>query len=139
MSGTEVYHQEPCGSGWMPIGGVVNKDGSANPRLDKAANPNWKRICDTIPGYAEWEKDHYQRLAGDIITLQDNDEKCDAKLSSFVLTSRRKKAKHVHSFIHFCVASGSLDNNACITAASSTRKINTRCGDIHMNATKKKH
>ena len=32
-------------------------------------NPNWKRICETIPGYAEWKKDHYERLAGDIITL----------------------------------------------------------------------
>jgi hypothetical protein len=48
---------------------VVNKDGSANPRLNKAANPNWQRICETIPGYAEWKKDHYERLAGDIITL----------------------------------------------------------------------
>ena len=69
LSGTEVYHQEPYGSGWVPLGGVVNKDGSANPRLNKAANPNWKRICDTIPGYADWKADHYQRLAGDIITL----------------------------------------------------------------------
>jgi 5'-nucleotidase len=69
LCGTEVYHQEPYGSGWVPLGGVVTKDGSANPRLNKAANPNWKRICDAIPGYAEWKKDHYERLAGDIITL----------------------------------------------------------------------
>jgi len=69
LAGTEVYHQEPYGSGWVPLGGVVNKDGSANPRLNKKANPNWQRICDTIPGYAEWKKDHYERLAGDIITL----------------------------------------------------------------------
>jgi 5'-nucleotidase len=69
LCGTEVYHQEPYGSGWVPLGGVVNKDGSANPRLNKKANPNWQRICDTIPGYAEWKKDHYERLAGDIITL----------------------------------------------------------------------
>ena len=47
----QVYHQEPYGSGWTPVGGVINKDGSSNPRLNKAANPNWKRICDTIPGY----------------------------------------------------------------------------------------
>lgn len=69
LAGTEVYHQEPENSTWVPVGGVVTKTGDANPRLNKKANPNWQRICDTIPGYAEWKKEHYERLAGDIITL----------------------------------------------------------------------
>jgi hypothetical protein len=69
LGGTEVYHQEPYGSQWVPVGGVVDKLGTNNPRLNKAANPNWQRICETIPGYAEWKKDHYQKLAGDIVTL----------------------------------------------------------------------
>jgi glycosyltransferase involved in cell wall biosynthesis len=69
LAGTEVYHQEPENSTWVPVGGVITKTGDANPRLNKKANPNWQRICDTIPGYADWKKEHYERLAGDIITL----------------------------------------------------------------------
>jgi len=69
LSGTEVYHQESYGSAWVPLGGVVKKDGSSNARLNMKANLNRQRICDTIPGYAEWKRDHYKRLTGDIITL----------------------------------------------------------------------
>ena len=53
----------------MPLGGVVDKLGTSNPRLNKKDNPNWQRICETIEGYAEWKTDYYQNLAGDIVTL----------------------------------------------------------------------
>ena len=69
LGGTEVFHQEPYGSTWVPVGGVVDKLGTSNPRLNKKDNPNWTRICETIPGYAAWKKDYYQNLAGDIVTL----------------------------------------------------------------------
>jgi len=69
LGGTEVFHQEPYGSEWVPVGGVVDKLGTSNPRLNKKDNPNWQRICQTIPGYADWKTDHYQKLAGDIVTL----------------------------------------------------------------------
>ena len=69
LGGTEVFHQEPYGSQWVPLGGVVDKLGTSNPRLNKKDNPNWQRICDTIEGYAEWKTDYYQNLAGDIVTL----------------------------------------------------------------------
>jgi len=69
LGGTEVFHQEPYGSTWVPLGGVVDKLGTSNPRLNKKDNPNWKRICETIQGYADWKTDYYQKLAGDIVTL----------------------------------------------------------------------
>jgi len=69
LGGTEVFHQEPYGSQWVPLGGVVDKLGTSNPRLNKKDNPNWQRICDTIDGYAEWKTDYYQKLAGDIVRL----------------------------------------------------------------------
>jgi hypothetical protein len=60
LAGTEVYHQELENSMWVPVGGVITKTGDANLRLNKKANPNWQRICDTIPGYADWKKEHYE-------------------------------------------------------------------------------
>uniref|UniRef100_A0A7S3E2T0 Glycosyltransferase 2-like domain-containing protein n=1 Tax=Chloropicon laureae TaxID=464258 RepID=A0A7S3E2T0_9CHLO len=69
LGGSEVFHQEPYGSEWVPLGGVVDKLGTSNPRLNKKDNPNWQRICSTIDGYADWKSDYYQKLAGDIVTL----------------------------------------------------------------------
>jgi len=61
---TWVYHQEPAGENWVPIDKAP--DVASNPRMNKAENPNWQRICKTIPGWAEWKTEYYKKLSKDI-------------------------------------------------------------------------
>lgn len=55
-AGAFVYHQEPETS-IPPIYDRYNKQG----------NPNWRRICNTIPGFAEYKKKEYSALTQNIV------------------------------------------------------------------------
>ena len=61
LEGDVVYHQEPD----------RQKESAAvkNDRLNKAENPNWRKICRDIPGFKQWKSDYYSKLAGDIINV----------------------------------------------------------------------
>ncbi|MGH8932056.1 MAG: glycosyltransferase family 2 protein [Egibacteraceae bacterium] len=46
-----VYHQEPLTSPDMQVD-----------RFDKKNNPNWRRVCEAIPGFQAFKIDQYKRL-----------------------------------------------------------------------------
>jgi glycosyltransferase involved in cell wall biosynthesis len=48
-----VYHQEPAGATSV----------AATDRYDKTANPNWRRICERIPGFRELKENQYRSLS----------------------------------------------------------------------------
>jgi len=52
--GLHVYHQD------------LEGDNTHAERLNKGANPNWRRVCRLIPGYEQHKTAKYQKLSADI-------------------------------------------------------------------------
>lgn len=52
VEGMRVYHQEPADPGAYTM----------SRRLDKRANPNWGRVCATIPGFEDFKRGQYRAL-----------------------------------------------------------------------------
>lgn len=55
VEGIDVYHQEPLATTPQPD------------RYDKAANPNWARICRQIDGYREFKMTQTRGLGLDLV------------------------------------------------------------------------
>jgi glycosyltransferase involved in cell wall biosynthesis len=56
VPGLEVYHQEP-----------TDPPADATQRWDRTHNPNWLRLCATVPGYAEFKREQYRALGLDVL------------------------------------------------------------------------
>jgi len=55
-----VYHQDPPTS-------AGNVDNSCAKRFDKVNNPNWARICNSIPGFRDYKQQEYRSLSSNIL------------------------------------------------------------------------